>query len=155
MIMQWVTNIATVLGLITSAVAVIALISKNARECIKKIVRKYSHADESSEDIKEIKEMLIKHIQEDSKFREETRQSNAIALEFTKTSCRNLIKNIFYKYKETEVLPLYEKKTLMNIEELYIDKLHCNSFAKYLLGEMRDWEVDYDSTHAEEVEEEN
>ena len=43
----------------------------------------------------------------------------------------------------------------MNIEELYIDKLHCNSFAKYLLGEMRDWEVDYDSTHAEEVEEEN
>jgi hypothetical protein len=155
MIITWIENIATVLGCITAAVAVITLISKNARDIFKKAVSKYSHADESSEDIKEIKEMLIKHIQEDSEFREETRQSNAIALEFTKTSCRNLIKNIFYKYKETEVLPLYEKKTLMSIEELYIDKLHCNSFAKYLLDEMRDWEVDYDSTHADEVEEEN
>ena len=98
--------------------------------------------------------MLIKHIQEDNEFKEETRISNEIALEFTKTECRNIIKNIFYKYKDTETLPLYEKKTLMNIRELYIDRLHCNSFAKYLLDVMKDWQVDYEQTHAGEVEEE-
>lgn len=150
--MQLVTNIAAVLGLITSAAAVIVLVSKNARGIMKKVVVKYSHADESSEDIKDIKKMLEKHIKEDEDFREETRKSNEIMLEFTKTTCRNNIKNIFYKYEDTKVLPLYEKKNLMSIKELYIDKMHCNSFAKLLLEEMDDWEIDYDKSHADDVE---
>jgi hypothetical protein len=45
------------------------------------------------------------------------------------------------------VLPLYEKKTLIMIEDLYINRLKGNSFAELLLDEMRDWEIDYSRYH--------
>lgn len=49
-------------------------------------------------------------------------------------------------------MPLHEKKTLMCVEDLYINKTHGNSFAKLLLDEMATWEVDYESAHPEENE---
>lgn len=146
MTIEFIKDIAAVLGCVLSAAGVITLFSKKAREFVKKTV----HVDESSANVQEIKDMLNKHIADDGIFKQEIRQANEIALEYTKNDCRNTIKDIFYKYKDEKILPLYEKKTLMNIEELYINKLHCNSFAKYLLEEMREWEIDYENSHAEE-----
>jgi len=151
--MEVVKDIAAVLGVILSAASILALVSKTARASIAKVFRKYGEADKveaNTDMIAEIKTLLEKHIEEDKGFKESIVENNEINLEFTRTQCRNIIKNIFYRYNDAKVLPLYEKKTLMNIEELYVKRLHGNSFASLLLDEMREWEVDYETTHAGE-----
>ena len=85
-------------------------------------------------------------------FKDSVAATNDIMMEFTRTQCRTIIKNIFYKYNETKILPLYEKKTLMCVEDLYINKTKGNSFARLLLDEMATWTVDYESSHPEEDE---
>lgn len=148
--MEVVKNIAAVLGVILSAASVLALVSKTVRSAIAKLFHRYGKTDEITESITEIKTLLERHIAEEKDFKETITEMNDITMEFTRTQCRNIIKNIFYKYNDTKVLPLYEKKTLKYIEELYIDKLNGNSFASLLLEEMSEWEVDYDSSHPDE-----
>ena len=150
--MEAVKNIAAVLGVILSAASVITLLSKTVRQFILSLFRRYGKTDEVSEDIGEIKRLLEQHIEEDKVFKDSVAATNDIMMEFTRTQCRTIIKNIFYKYNETKILPLYEKKTLMCVEDLYINKTHGNSFAKLLLDEMSTWTVDYESSHPEEDE---
>lgn len=148
--MEAVKNIAAVLGVILSAASVITLLSKTVRQFILSLFRRYGKTDEVSEDIGEIKRLLEQHIEEDKVFKDSVAATNDIMMEFTRTQCRTIIKNIFYKYNETKILPLYEKKTLMCVEDLYINKTHGNSFAKLLLDEMSTWTVDYESSHPDE-----
>ena len=148
--MEAVKNIAAVLGVILSAASVITLLSKTVRQFILSLFRRYGKTDEVSEDIGEIKRLLEQHIEEDKAFKDSAAATNDIMMEFTRTQCRTIIKNIFYKYNDTKILPLYEKKTLMCVEDLYINKTHGNSFAKLLLDEMSTWTVDYESSHPEE-----
>ena len=75
-----------------------------------------------------------------------------IDTEFVRTQCRNIVKNMFYKYCEEEKLPLYEFKTLIKIEELYVGKCKGNSFAQELIARMKTWEIDY--ANSLELEEE-
>lgn len=150
--MEAVKNIAAVLGVILSAASVITLLSKTVRQFILSLFRRYGKTDEVSEDICEIKRLLELHIEEDKVFKDSVAATNDIMMEFTRTQCRTIIKNIFYKYNETKILPLYEKKTLMCVEDLYINKTHGNSFAKLLLDEMSTWTVDYESSHPDEDE---
>lgn len=89
---------------------------------------------------------------EDKEFKKAVSATNDIMAEFMRTQCRTIIKNIFYKYDDTKVLPLYEKKTLMSVEDLYVNKLHGNSFAMLMLDEMSHWTIDYESSHPEENE---
>ena len=148
--MEVVKNVAAVLGIILSSASVIALVSKSARTALTKLVRKYGNAEEAETTIGEIKALLERHIADDDKFKSGFQAQSEINLEFTKAQCRNLIKNIFYRYEEVRVLPLYEKKTLIMIEDLYINRLKGNSFAELLLDEMRDWEIDYNNCHPKE-----
>ena len=145
--MEVVKNIAAVIGVVLSAASLIALLSKTFRSAISKLFKKYGKSDEVSDSIAQIKSMLERHIQDEAEFKEGVTQMNEINIEFTKTQCRNIIKTIFYKYNDTQVLPLYEKKTLMNVEDLYINKLHGNSFAALLLEEMSHWKIDYETSH--------
>lgn len=151
--MQLVKDISAVLGMITAFASVIALVSKRVRTWVKQIIVKYSGAEERENTTKEVKEMLEKHVKEDEIFRDDVTAVNNIMMEFVISQCRTLIKDKFYQYEHCKVLPLYEKKTLMNIKELYIDRLHCNSFASLLLSEMETWEVDYEKTHFGECDE--
>ena len=150
--MEVVKNIAAILGAIISAASVIALASKTTRRMIANFFRKYGKSDEMSDSIAEIKLLLERHIEEDKEFKDNIVAMNEISVEFTKTQCRNIIKTTFYKYNDTKILPLYEKKTLMNIEDLYVNKLNGNSFASLLLDEMSKWEIDYESSHPDEEE---
>lgn len=143
--MEIIKNIAAILGGVLSAASVAALISVKAREIISAVIRKYSGSAEATVNTAEIKALLEQHLREDKEFKDGIAVMNEINIEFMKTQCRNTIKLIFYKYNDTKVIPLYEKKTLMTIEELYINKLHGNSFAALLLEEMSHWEVDYES----------
>ena len=150
--MEAVKNIAAILGIILSAASVITLLSKTVRQFILSLFRRYGKTDEVSEDIGEINRLLEQHIKEDKVFKDSVAATNDIMMEFTRTQCRTIIKNIFYKYNETKILPLYEKKTLMCVEDLYINKTKGNSFARLLLDEMATWTVDYESSHPEEDE---
>lgn len=78
-----------------------------------------------------------------------------ITFDFAEKQCRNLIKNIFYKYKEARTLPLYEKKTLLYIEDLYINRMHKNHWGQTLLNEMKTWKVDYSGEDMDTLEDEN
>ena len=148
--MEVVKDIAAIIGVVLSAASLIAMFSKTFRELLLKIFKKYGNSDEVFESISDIKTMLERHIQDETEFKEGVVKMNEINIEFTKTQCRNIIKSIFYKYNDTKVLPLYEKKTLMSVEELYIKRLHGNSFAALLLEEMSHWKVDYDSSYPEQ-----
>lgn len=145
-----VKNVAAVLGVILSGASVITLFSKTAREWVSGIIRKYGGQSDLEIKVDNLTSMLEKHIEEDQEFKTHMKDMNEITLEFTKNQCRNNIKNTFYQYRDTKVLPLYEKKNLMCIEELYIGKLKCNTFAKLLLEEMDGWSVDYDQVDGKE-----
>ncbi len=148
--MEVVKNAAAILGAILSAASVITLVSKTVRRSIANFFRRYGKADEFSGDIAEIKKLLERHMEEDKKFKENVSATNDIMVEFMRTQCRTIIKSIFYKYNETKVLPLYEKKTLMSVEDLYVNKLRGNSFAMLMLDEMSHWTIDYESSHPDE-----
>jgi len=154
--MEVIKDIAAVIGGILSAVSLIILLSKPARKfaanIFVRIFKKYGDIEPVHDEIAEIKKMLEKHIDDEKEFKESVIAVNEINIEFMRTTCRNIIKNTFYKYKDTKILPLYEKKTLMIIEPLYIEKLNGNSFAALLLKEMADWEVDYDGSHPNEYD---
>lgn len=151
--LQLVKDISAVIGMLTAAAALITAVSTRVRTWVKNIIVKYSGAEERENTTKEVKTMLEKHVQEDKVFRDDVTAVNNIVMEFVISQCRSIIKDKFYQYEHCKVLPLYEKKTLMNIKELYIDRLHCNSFASLLLSEMETWEVDYEKTHFGECDE--
>ncbi len=151
--MQFVRDVTSVLGLITASASVAALISKRIRTWLSGLVVRYSGAEEKENTIAEVKVMLEKHIEEDKAFKDQVTEVDNMMTEFVITQCRAMIKDKFYQYEHDKVLPLYEKKTLMNIKDLYIIRLHCNSFASLLLDEMDTWEVDYDKTHYRECDE--
>lgn len=151
--MQIVKDVSAALGMVTALAAVITAVSKRVRTWVKNLIVKYSGAEERENTTREVKNMLEQHVMEDKIFRDDVTVANNIMMEFVISQCRSLIKDKFYQYEHCKVLPLYEKKTLMNIKELYIDRLHCNSFASLLLSEMETWEVDYEKTHFGECDE--
>ena len=148
--MEVVKNIAAVIGVILSAASLVALLSKTIRSSLAKLFKKYGKEDEVSQSIAELKSMLEQHIEDEKEAKECCRQANEISIEFTKTQCRNIIKTIFYKYCDKKVLPLYEKKTLLSVEDLYVNKLKGNSFAALLIEEMSHWDIDYDDAHPDD-----
>ena len=148
--METVKNIAAIIGVILSAASLIALCSKNIRAGLTKLFKKYGNEDSVTQSINEIKTMLEQHIAEETEMKENCMAANEISIEFVKTQCRNIIKTIFYRYRDTKVLPLYEKKTLLNVEDLYVKKLKGNSYAALLIEEMSHWDIDYDDAHPDD-----
>jgi hypothetical protein len=131
------------------------------RASLTKVVRKYGNAETTETAIGRVEALLEKYIAElskyvveNDKFKEILTNKIEIHLEFTRAQCKNIIKNIFYRYEHSRKLPLYEKKTLMTIRELYINRLGGNSYASLLLEEMDKWEIDYDKEHRVEMGEE-
>jgi len=148
--MEVVKNIAAILGVCISAASLVTLLSKTGRKALSKLFKKYGKHDKMSGSIAEIKSMLERHIEDEKEFRDNIVKMNEINIEFNKAQCRNIIKTIFYKYNDTKVLPLYEKKTLMNVEDLYINQMNGNSFAALLLEEMSHWTIDYENSYPDE-----
>lgn len=130
----------------------ITLASKTARQAIASFFKKYGKSDEVSDSIAEIKELLERHIDEDKEFKESVAATNDIMMEFTRTQCRTVIKNIFTSTTIQKFRLYTKKKTLMCIEDLYINRLHGNSFAMLMLDEMSHWTIDYESSHLDEEE---
>lgn len=140
--MELIKNIATVIGCITASIGLLTAICKPIRNWGIDIIQKVSGKSKVENQLSEIKNMLETQAAEQKAFRESVEDSINLTIEFTENQCRRDIKEIFYKYRNTKVLPMYEKKTLLDIEEYYIKKLHKNHWGKTLLEEMATWDVD-------------
>jgi hypothetical protein len=142
-VIETVKNIAAVVGCVLSAITLSGIIFKPIRKQVVSYIRAQSGKSELEQKLEDIQEMLQQHIDDDKVFKQRMEESMDISLDFTEKQCRNLIKEKFYKYRDCRTLPLYEKKTLLDIEDLYIMRMHKNHWGQTLIAEMKTWPIDY------------
>lgn len=138
--METVKNIAAILGAILSLSAVITLCCKPIKLCIAKALKKYQ-----SEQDDKIKQNTLKATLK----RIENKLDATVA--YTTEACRGEIKNMFYRYMENKTLPYYEKMHMLQIEDIYVNKLQKNHYTKGLIEEMKAWSVDYTGVDSQDV----
>lgn len=148
-------NIAAVIGCILSGITLLGVVVKPLRVDFVNYIKTQSGKSETDKQLTEIHKMLQNHISDDKIFKQCMEESMSITLDFTEKQCRNLIKEKFYKYRDSRTLPLYEKKTLLDIEDLYIKRLHKNHWGQTLINEMKKWSIDYSGEDMDALEEEN
>ena len=152
--METIKDVATVVGCIMSCMALITAVCKPIRQKFVSFVIHSSGKVEVEKQLAEIKAMIAERDKKDAEFQRTVLDQLQITTDFTVAECRGIIKDMFYKYKDSRVLPLYEKKRLMEIKELYITRLHQNHWGKTLLDAMADWDVDSSHTDIIGIEDE-
>lgn len=134
--MEVIKDIAAVIGCILSAISLITLCTKGGRTFIKNLFRRntkdlHDENARQTSDIEEIKNsikaLLLKIEAEE---------------EFTKQQCRNILKDIYYKYQKDKKIPLYQRKTADLTYDLYTNRYNGNSYATLLYKEICKWEID-------------
>ena len=138
--METVKNIAAILGAILSLSAVITLFCKPIKAYIANALKKYQ-----SEQDDKIKQNTLKATLK----RIENKLDATVA--YTTEACRGEIKNMFYRYMENKTLPYYEKMHMLQIEDIYVNKLQKNHYTKGLIEEMKTWSVDYTGVDSQDV----
>ena len=138
--METVKNIAAILGAILSLSAVITLCCKPIKLYIASSLKKYQ-----SEQDDKIKQNTLKAMLK----RIENKLDATVA--YTTEACRGEIKNMFYKYIDNKTLPYYEKMHMLQIEDIYVNKLQKNHYTKGLIEEMKTWSVDYTGVDSQDV----
>lgn len=138
--METVKNIAAILGAILSLAAVITLCCKPIKLYIANALKKYQ-----SEQDDKIKQNTLKATLK----RIENKLDATVA--YTTEACRGEIKNMFYKYIDNKTLPYYEKMHMIQIEDIYVNKLQKNHYTKGLIEEMKTWPVDYTGVDSQNV----
>ena len=61
---------------------------------------------------------------------------------FNAEICRNVIKDIYYKYNKSQKIPLYERKMADSLYKIYSEQFHQNSYGQLLYQEICKWEID-------------
>lgn len=140
--MELIKDVAAIIGCTLSGVSLLTVICKPLRKAVIGFVQRASSKNEVEAQLQEIRAMLVAQQEADRAFREKMEQSMEITLDFTEKQCRRTIKDIFEAYKDTQILPVSEKKVLLDMDELYLGKLRKNHWGKTLLDLMRDWDVD-------------
>lgn len=138
--METVKNIAAILGAILSLSTVITLCCKPIKLYIANSLKKYQ-----SEQDDKIKQNTLKATLK----RIENKLDATVA--YTTEACRGEIKNMFYKYIDNKTLPYYEKMHMLQIEDIYVNKLQKNHYTKGLIEEMKAWSVDYTGVDLQDV----
>lgn len=137
--MEIVKNVAAILGAILSLASVITLFCRPIKAWLAQYLSKYQKEQDDNERNQQIQDTLARL----EKSIEDIKEANDITVDYTREQIRGLIKEMFYEYYDEKVLPLYEHKWLLKLEDLYIRRLHGNSFASELIAEMKKWPVDY------------
>ncbi len=141
--MEIIKNIAAIIGLILSVTSVLTLCTKWGRNFIFKVIKANTKdlqdinqkQNETIESINESLNSLVLKINE-------LTDDNTIIKEILVQQCRNVVKNIYYKYHTTKKIPLYERKTVDKTYEIYHDRLGGNSYVQLLYNEICKWEID-------------
>lgn len=143
-------NVAAVVGCITAVIALAIMIVKPIRTKLAAFIEQNSNRSELEKQLAEIRQMIADNERDAKEFRREMTDSLDITLDGTIRSLRKDIKNIYYKYKNSQVLPLYERKAVLDIQELYVTRLHQNHWGEALIEEMLRWSTDPTDTDLEE-----
>ena len=133
--MELIKNIAAVVGCIVSIITLLTLTTKGGRNFVIKLFKKHTKElvdtnQKQSEDIAHISNDLHTIL-----------EKLDVLEEVSKQECRNIIKNIYYKYQATKKIPLYERKTADKTYELYHETLKGNSYIVLLYNEIIKWEI--------------
>lgn len=137
--MEIVKNVAAILGAILSLSAVVTLFCKPIKAWLGRYLERYNKERDEDEKENQLQETLTKL----ETTMNEIKVANDITVDYTREQIRGTIKGMFYEYYDNKVLPLYEHKWLLKLEDLYIRRLNGNSFAAELIAEMKKWPVDY------------
>ena len=137
--MEIVKNVAAILGAILSLASVITLFCRPIKAWLGQYLSKYQK-EQADNDRNQQKQDTLARLDKSIK---DIKEANDITVDYTREQIRGLIKEMFYEYYDEKVLPLYEHKWLLKLEDLYIRRLHGNSFAAELIAEMKKWPVDY------------
>lgn len=138
--METVKNIAAILGAILSLSAVITLCCKPIKLYIANALKKYQNEQDDK-----LKQNTLKATLK----RIENKLDATVA--YTTEACRDEIKNMFYRYMDNKTLPYYEKMHMLQIEDIYVNKLQKNHYTKGLIEEMKTWSVDYTGVDSQDV----
>lgn len=133
--MEIIKDIAAVVGCIVSIITLLTLTTKGGRNFIIKLFKKHT---------KELVETNAKQneaIEEINSGLHTVLEKLDVLEEVSKQECRNIIKNIYYKYQAAKKIPLYERKTADKTYELYHDILKGNSYIVLLYKEIVKWEI--------------
>ena len=133
--MEIVKDIAAVVGCVVSIITLLTLTTKGGRNFIIKLFKKHTKElvetnQKQNESIADIKNSLHIMLEKLDVLEEVSRQD-----------CRNIIKNIYYKYQGSKKIPLYERKTADKTYELYHEILKGNSYIVLLYNEIIKWEI--------------
>lgn len=135
-IMEVIKDIAAVVGVILSIITLLTLCTQAGRAAIKAIFKKNTQEIQEEnrqqhEDIETIKTDLSSLLSKIDAMEEVSIQT-----------CRNTIKEIYYKYQKQKKIPLYERKTADATHKIYVEKFHENSYEKLLYNEIIKWDID-------------
>lgn len=133
--MELIKDIAAVIGCIVSIITLLTLTTKGGRNFIIKLFKKHT------------KELVETNAKQNEAIEKIDGSINTVLEkldvleEVSKQECRNIIKNIYYKYQASKKIPLYERKTADKTYELYHDILKGNSYIVLLYKEIIKWEI--------------
>ena len=134
--MEIIKDIAAIVGCLVSIITLLTLTTKGGRNFIIKLFKKHT------KDLVETNEKQNKAISDLTESVNLVLQKLDVIEEVSKQECRDVIKNIYYKYNTIKKIPLYERKTADKTYELYHDLLKGNSYAALLYAEIIKWDID-------------
>ena len=134
--MEIIKDIATIIGLVLSAITLITLCCKPLRRKIGNVIRKASNMEETSEALEEVRAMMqqLMATQESNQAMMENFQESQLSL------LRDSITRLYFKYLPEKEVPAYGRKDMVNLIESY-QKLGGNSYVRTIYEEFMDWPV--------------
>ena len=138
-----VKDIGSLLGLFLSIASVVGVVAKFQNKHYKRLFDEHSEEirkndEKQTEEIAEIKNTLDNLT---TKVDGLEKRSD-VDEDFNAEICRNVIKDIYYKYNKTQKIPLYERKMADSLYKIYSEQFHQNSYGQLLYQEICKWEID-------------
>ena len=138
-----VKNIGSLLGLFLTCASAIGVVAKFQNKYYKRLFDEHSEEirkndEKQTEEIAEIKNTLNNLA---TKVDGLEKRSD-VDEDFNAEICRNVIKDIYYKYNKTQKIPLYERKMADSLYKIYSEQFHQNSYGQLLYQEICKWEID-------------
>ena len=149
-----VKDIGSLLGLFLSITSVVGIVAKFQNKHYKRLFDEHSEEirkndEKQTEEIAEIKNTLnnlatkVDSLETKVDSLEKRFEKRFDVVEnFNAEVCRNVIKDIYYKYNKTQKIPLYERKMADSLYKIYSEQFHQNSYGQLLYQEICKWEID-------------
>ena len=138
-----VKNIGSLLGLFLTCASAIGVVAKFQNKYYKRLFDEHSEEirkndEKQTEEIAEIKNTLNNLATKVDGLEKRSDVDEGFNAEI----CRNVIKDIYYKYNKTQKIPLYERKMADSLYKIYSEQFHRNSYGQLLYQEICKWEID-------------